>query len=57
MTYLFEDPARGTLKAEVLDEFVVSAIVEFKTELERCVEVFRKIEKVGREMDTSSVWA
>lgn len=52
LTYLFEDPSRGTLKEEILDQFVVSAIVECKTELGNCVKVFRKLEEVGREVNT-----
>jgi NAD-dependent dihydropyrimidine dehydrogenase PreA subunit len=52
LTYLFEDPVRGTLKKEILDQFVVSAIVECKTGLENCVSVFRKVEEVSREINT-----
>ena len=52
LTYLFENGAAGTLKKEILDEFVVSAIVECKTELENCVNVFRKLEEVSRDVNT-----
>ena len=52
MTYLFEDPSRGTLKKEVLDEFVVSAIVEFKTGLDDCAKIFHRLEEVSHELET-----
>ena len=52
LTYLFEDAALGTLKKEILDEFVVSAIVECKTGLEDCIRVFRKLEAVSKDVNT-----
>lgn len=52
ITYLFENPTLGTLKKEVLDEFVVSAIVELKTSLEKCMKVVRTLEEVSQEVNT-----
>jgi NAD-dependent dihydropyrimidine dehydrogenase PreA subunit len=52
LTYLFEDAVKGTLKKEILDEFVVSAIVECKTGLDNCVRVFRRLEEVAKEVNT-----
>jgi NAD-dependent dihydropyrimidine dehydrogenase PreA subunit len=52
LTYLFENPALGTLKKEILDQFVVSAIVECKTGLDDCARVFRRLEEVSREVNT-----
>lgn len=52
ITYLFEDPAGGTIKREALDEFVVSAIIEFKVPLTRCVEIVRTLQEVSRKIET-----
>ncbi len=52
LTYLMEDLKTGTLKEDVLDEFVVSAIIEFKTPLERCAEVVKALEAVSHHIDT-----
>jgi Fe-S-cluster-containing hydrogenase component 2 len=52
LTYLFDDPVKGTLKKEVVDEFVVSAIVEFKVGLDDCVKAFRRLEEVSKKVDT-----
>lgn len=52
LTYLMAEPETGKLKEEVLDEFVVSAIIEFKVPLQRCVEVVRKLEEVSHRIDT-----
>ncbi len=52
LTYLMEDPETGKLKEEVLDEFVVSAIIEFKVALKQCVKVVRKLEEVSNQIDT-----
>ena len=52
IAYLFEDPGKGTLKKEILDELVVSAVIEFKTGLEMTIQVLRKLETVSGEIDT-----
>ena len=52
LTYLMEDPERGKLKDDVLDEFVVSAIIEFKVPLDRCPDVVRILEEVSHHIDT-----
>ncbi|MFQ6078143.1 MAG: DUF362 domain-containing protein [Thermodesulfobacteriota bacterium] len=52
LTYLMEDLKTGKLKEEVLDEFVVSAIIEFKTPLEKCVGVVKTLENVSHQIDT-----
>jgi len=52
LTYLMEDPETGKLKEEVLDEFVISAIIEFKVPLEQCVKVVRKLQEVSTQIDT-----
>jgi NAD-dependent dihydropyrimidine dehydrogenase PreA subunit len=52
VTYLMEDPKKGKLKDDVLDEFVVSAVIEFKTPLERCVEVVRALENISHQIAT-----
>jgi NAD-dependent dihydropyrimidine dehydrogenase PreA subunit len=52
LTYLFEDKSKGTLKKEILDEHVVSAIIEFKTGIENCVNIFRRLEEVSQKIDT-----
>jgi NAD-dependent dihydropyrimidine dehydrogenase PreA subunit len=52
ITYLFEDINSGALRKDILNEFVVSAIVEIKTSLENCIKVFRKLEKVANEIDS-----
>ncbi len=52
LTYLMEDLKAGQLKEEVLDEFVVSAIIEFKVPLERCAEVVKALEAVSHHIDT-----
>jgi len=52
LTYLMEDQKTGKLKEDVLDEFVVSAIIEFKTPLEKCVDVVRALERVSHRINT-----
>jgi NAD-dependent dihydropyrimidine dehydrogenase PreA subunit len=52
LTYLMEDPKTGKLREDVLDEFVVSAIIEFKTSLEKCVDVMKAVEGVSHHIDT-----
>jgi hypothetical protein len=52
LTYLMEDLKTGKLKKAVLDEFVVSAIIEFKTQLERCEEIVKTLDDLSRRIDT-----
>jgi NAD-dependent dihydropyrimidine dehydrogenase PreA subunit len=52
LAYLMEDSKTGKLKKDVLDEFVISAIIEFKTPLERCAEVMKALENISHHIDT-----
>jgi len=49
---LIDDPARGTFRPEVLDEKVLSAILELKTALEQVPAVLRRVNEVARGLDT-----
>jgi hypothetical protein len=46
------DVATGTIREDILDEKVLSAIVEIKTEIERTEEIIRLVRAVEREIDT-----
>lgn len=52
LAYLMANPKTGELKKEVLDEYVISAIIEFKTPLERCLDVVRALEKISHNVNT-----
>ena len=52
LTYLMSDPATGKLKDEVLNEKVLSAIIELKTTMEKIPEVLAVIRQVSQEVDT-----
>jgi len=52
VTQLMTDPKTGRMKPEVLDEKVMSAIIEMKTRLEEIPEFLRALEKVRKEVDT-----
>jgi hypothetical protein len=52
LTYLMSDPATGKLKDEVLNEKVLSAIIELKTTMEKIPEVLQTIQQVENEIDT-----
>lgn len=52
LTHLMLDPGTGKIKEEVLDEFVVSAIIEFKVPLEKCVGVVKKLQEISDQIDT-----
>lgn len=52
LSYLIEDPKTGRLREEVLDEFVVSAIIEFKVPLEKCAQVVKTLENISHQIDT-----
>jgi ferredoxin len=51
VTQLMEDPATGKIKEDVLDEKVLSAIIEMKTDLERIPDFLRTLEAVQEETD------
>ena len=52
VTSLMTDPARGLIKPEILNEKILSAIVEIKTRLEEVPSVLRKIKELSREVGT-----
>jgi len=52
LTYLMTDKKTGRLKEEVLNENVISAIIEFKTPLEKCVHVVKTLEQVSQNINT-----
>ena len=52
VTSLMTDPARGLIKPEILNEKILSAIVEIKTRLEEVPSVLRKIRELSREVST-----
>lgn len=52
VTQLMEDSKTGKMKEEVLNEKVLSAIIEIKTKLERIPDFIQTLEKVQREIDT-----
>lgn len=49
---LMTDPAAGTLRPDILDEKVLSAILELKTRLEHVPAILEKVEAVAQELDT-----
>jgi ferredoxin len=51
VTQLMEDPKTGKMKEEVLDEKVLSAIIEVKTKLEKIPDYLRTLEAVQEETD------
>ena len=52
VTSLMTDPTRGLIKPEILNEKILSAIVEIKTRLENVPLVLRKIKELSREVST-----
>jgi ferredoxin len=52
LTLLMSDVVTGTLKADVLDEKVLSAIVEIKVPVDRTEEIIRLVHKVEKDIDT-----
>ena len=52
VTQLMVDRDTGKMKEEVLNEKVMSAIIEIKTSLERIPEFLRALEEVQKEVDT-----
>jgi ferredoxin len=52
ITSLMTDPAGGLIRADILNEKILSAIVEVKTALENVPSVLREIRKLSSEGDT-----
>ena len=52
VTSLMTEPARGTIRPDILNEKILSAIVEIKTKLEEVPAVLRKIRELSREVAT-----
>jgi hypothetical protein len=52
VTQLMEDPSTGKIKEEVLNEKVLSAIIEMKTKLDRVPEFLQALQKIQKEIDT-----
>jgi hypothetical protein len=52
VTSLMTDRSRGLIRPEILNEKVLSAIVEIKTRLEDVPSVLRKIKELSREVET-----
>ena len=46
------DPTRGLLRPEILNEKILSAIVEIKIKLEEVPAVLKKIRELSREVET-----
>ncbi len=51
-TSLMEDPGTGKFKKDILNENVLSAILEFCIKLEQLPELFEILKKVAKEIDT-----
>ena len=52
VTQLMTDPKTGKMKDDILNEKVLSAIIEIKTKLDRIPEFLQALEKVQREVHT-----
>lgn len=52
VTHLMKDQKTGKMKDEILDEKVLSAIIEMKIPLERIPEILKALERVQKEIDT-----
>jgi ferredoxin len=52
VTHLMPDPANGRIREDILDERILSAIVEVKTGMERVPEVLSIVTAVAKELDT-----
>ena len=52
VTSLMSDVATGTLREDMLNEKVLSAIVEIKVPVERTEEIIRLVQEVEKQMDT-----
>ena len=52
VTQLMEDPKTGKIKPEVLDEKVLSAIIEIRVSLEKIPDYLKKLESIQNQIDT-----
>ena len=52
VTHLMDDPARGRIRNDVLDEKVLSCIIESKTEMENMTKVLNVIRQIAPTLDT-----
>lgn len=52
VTQLMQDPKTGKIKEEVLDEKVLSAIIEVKTKLEKIPDYLQVLQAIQKETDT-----
>ena len=52
VSQLMADPKTGKMRDEILNEKVLSAIIEIKTKLEKIPEFLQTLEKVQKEIDT-----
>jgi len=52
VTSLMSDVATGTLREDILDEKILSAILEIKVPVERTEEVIRLVQEVEKQVDT-----
>jgi hypothetical protein len=52
LTQLIENKETGELKKDVLDQRVLSAIVEFTVPIEKAQEVFSTVKEIAREINT-----
>jgi hypothetical protein len=46
------DTKSGDIRTDILDEKILSAIVEIKTDIDRVENILRTVEEVNREIDT-----
>jgi ferredoxin len=52
LTFLMSDPATGTIREDILNEKVLSAIIEIKVPVERAEEIIRIVKDVEGRIDT-----
>ncbi len=52
VTHLMVDRSTGKIREDILDERVLSAIVEIKTSLDRVAEILRTVTAVSKRLDT-----
>ena len=52
ITSLMTDPSRGVIREDILNEKILSAIVEIKTALDKVPSVLKEIRNLSREVDT-----
>jgi len=52
LTTLFSDPGSGRIREDILNERVLTAIIEFKVSMDRVGEVLETIERAAADLDT-----